>query len=58
MTYAFGDRFYLGEDQKKKEGKPYLALELEMSNGTGDVPKFSPGDFLKGKMKIENTDLN
>jgi Arrestin (or S-antigen), N-terminal domain len=57
MSYAFVDRFYLGED-KKEEGKPYLGLEIEMINGTSDVPKFSPGDILKGKLKIENTDLN
>ena len=30
MTYTFGDRLYLGKEQEKKEGKPYLSLELEI----------------------------
>ena len=57
MTYTFGDRSYLGKEQEKKEGEPYLGLELEMTNGISDVPKFSPGQIIKGRLKIENTDL-
>ena len=57
MTYMFGDRPYLGKEQEKKEGEPYLGLELEMTNGLSDMLKFSPGQIIKGILKIENTDL-
>jgi hypothetical protein len=26
MDYRIGDRYYLGKEQEKKEGRPYLAL--------------------------------
>jgi hypothetical protein len=58
MTYSFGgDRFFLGEKQEKKEGKPYLGLELEMTNSISDMPKYSPSQIIKGKLKIENTEM-
>jgi hypothetical protein len=57
MDYTFGDRLYLGKEQEKKEGERYLGLELEMTNSTSDMPKFSTGQIIKGKLRIENTDL-
>jgi hypothetical protein len=57
MTYTFsGDRFFLGEEQKRKEGKPYLDLELEATTGTSDILKFSPGQTIRGRLKIDNAD--
>ena len=53
MTYTFGgDRLFLGDEQEKKEGEPYLGLELANTNGINDVPKFSPSQIIRGRLKI------
>ena len=57
MIYTFsGDRTFLGEDQEKKEGKPYLDLELEMTNGSKTIPRFPQGGIISGKLNAENCD--
>ena len=53
MTYTAGDSLYLGKEREKKEGQPYLHLELETKNGTNDIPKFSPGEIIQGRLTIE-----
>lgn len=57
MTYTSGDNLYLGKEQEKKEGQPYLHLELETKNSTNDIPKFSPGEIIQGRLTIENIGL-
>jgi hypothetical protein len=38
MAYAFsGDRFFLGEEKKRKDGKPFLDLQLNMTNGINGI---------------------
>ena len=42
MIYTFsGDRFFLGDEQEKREGKPYLDLGLEITNSNNSIPRFS-----------------
>jgi Arrestin (or S-antigen), N-terminal domain len=53
MTYTFEDSLYLGKETVKKEGQPYLRLELETKNGTSDVPIFFPGEVIQGRLIIE-----
>ena len=57
MTYTFGDALYLGKEGEKKESQPYLRLELETKNETSDMPKFCPGEIIKGLLIVENGDL-
>jgi hypothetical protein len=57
MTYTFGDSLYLGKEKEKKEGQPYLHLELETKNDTTGIPKFSPGEIIQGRLIIENGSL-
>jgi hypothetical protein len=58
MKYTFsGDRFFLGEEQEKREGKPYLDLGLEITNSSNDIPRFPPGGIIRGKLKAENCDM-
>jgi hypothetical protein len=57
MTYTFGDALYLGKEGEKKESQPYLRLELETKNDRGPIPKFSPGEIIKGLLIIENGGL-
>ena len=48
MVYTFGgDRLFLGEERRKKENAPYLGLELEITDGKDNIPKFSPGQLFK-----------
>jgi hypothetical protein len=57
MDYRIGDRYYLGKEQENKEGQPLLDVILETKDGTKELPKFSPGEIMKGRLKIENTEL-
>ena len=41
-------------EQDKREGKPYLGLELEVTNSNNGIPIFPPGGIIKGKLKVEN----
>ncbi|MDQ3838590.1 MAG: hypothetical protein M3297_04905 [Thermoproteota archaeon] len=54
MTYTPSDSLYLDKETEEKEGQPHLSLEVETKNGTIDVPKFSPGEILQGRLIIEN----
>ena len=57
MTYTFGDALYFGKEREKKGSQPYMRLELETKNDTSDIPKFSPGEIIKGLLIIENGGL-
>jgi hypothetical protein len=58
MAYKLGDRYYLGEKPEKKEGVPYLDMEFEKKNtGVDELPKFSPGEIISGRLKMENIAL-
>ena len=57
MTCTFGDALYFGKEREKKESQPYLRLELETKNDRGPIPKFSPGEIIKGLLIIENGGL-
>jgi len=57
MTYTFGDSLYLGKEKEKKGGQPFTRLELETKNDTNDIPKFSPGEIIQGRLIIENDGL-
>jgi hypothetical protein len=57
MTCTFGDALYLGKEREKKESQPYMRLELETKNETNDMPKFSPGEIIKGLLIVENGGL-
>ena len=58
MTYTFsGDRTFLGFEQEKIEGKPYLDLGLEITNSNNGIPRFPPGGIIRGKLKAENCDM-
>ena len=48
---------FLGEEQEKREGKPYLDLGLEITNSSNDIPRFPPGGIIRGKLKAENCDM-
>jgi len=52
-----GDRLLLGEERQRREGEPYLDLKLENADRINDIPVFSPGQIVKGKLKIENIDM-
>jgi hypothetical protein len=54
MDYRIGDRYYLGKEQEKKEGQPFLDMILETNDGTEESLKFSPGEIIKGRLKMEN----
>ena len=54
MTYTFGDSLYLDKEKEKKEGEPPLHMELETKNDTSDIPRFSPGEIIRGKLIIKN----
>jgi hypothetical protein len=54
MDYSIGDRYYLDREQEKKEARPYLVMELEIRDGTRELPKFNPGETIKGRLKMEN----
>jgi hypothetical protein len=41
-------------EQDKREGKPYLGLELEVTNSNNGIPILPPGGIIKGKLKVEN----
>ena len=41
-------------EQDKREGKPYLGLELEVTNSNNGIPIFPPGGIIRGKLKVEN----
>jgi hypothetical protein len=57
MDYRIGDKYYLGEEQEKKEGQPFLNVILEPKDSTEELPKFSPGEIMKGRLKIENIEV-
>jgi hypothetical protein len=57
MTYTFGDALYFGKEREKKGSQPYMRLELETKNDRGAIPKFSPGEIIKGLLIIENGGL-
>jgi hypothetical protein len=57
MIYTFGDSLYLVREKDKKDGQPNLRLELEAKNDTSDIPKFSPGEIIQGRLIIENGGL-
>ena len=57
MTSTFGDALYFGKEREKKGSQPYLRLELETKNDRGAIPKFSPGEIIKGLLIIENGGL-
>jgi quinol monooxygenase YgiN len=57
MTCTFGDALFLGKEREKKESQPYMRLELETKNDRGHIPKFSPGEIIKGLLIIENGGL-
>jgi hypothetical protein len=54
MDYRIGDRYYLDKEQEKKDGLPNLDMELETKDSTMELPKFSPGETIKGRLKMEN----
>jgi hypothetical protein len=54
MDYRIGDRYYFDKEQGKKEGRPYLDMELEIRDGTRELPKFNPGEIMRGTLKMEN----
>jgi arrestin (S-antigen)-like protein len=54
MDYRIGDRYYLSKEQEKKEGQPLLDVILEIKDGTEELPKFSSGEIIKGRLKMEN----
>jgi hypothetical protein len=54
MDYRIGDRYYLDKEQEKEEGRPYLDMELETKDSKMELPKFSPGETIKGRLKMEN----
>jgi Arrestin (or S-antigen), N-terminal domain len=54
MTYTFGDNLYLGKEKEKKEGEQLLRIEIETKNDTNDIPRFSPGEIMRGRLIIEN----
>jgi hypothetical protein len=49
-----GDRYYLDKEQEKVEGRPNLDMELETKDSKTELPKFSPGETIKGRLKMEN----
>lgn len=57
MDYRIGDRYNLAKEQEKEEGQPLFDLILETKDGTEELPKFSPGEIVKGRLKIENAEL-
>lgn len=57
MTYTFEDSLYLEHEEEKKEDKLPLHLELEAKNSTSDIPKFSSGEIIQGRLKIENVGI-
>jgi hypothetical protein len=57
MDYKIGDRYYLAKEQEKEEGQPLLDLILETKDGNEELPKFSPGEIMNGRLKIETTEL-
>lgn len=57
MTYTFGDALYLGKEREKKGSQPYMRLELETKNDRSAIPKFSPGEIIKGLLIVENGGL-
>lgn len=57
MTCTFGDALYFGKEREKKGSQPYMRLELETKNDRGAIPKFSPGEIIKGLLIIENGGL-
>jgi hypothetical protein len=54
MTYTFGDSLYLGKEKEKKEGEPPLHMKLETKDDTSDIPRFSPGEIMRGRLIIKN----
>lgn len=54
MDYRIGDRYYLDKEQEKEEGRPNLEMELETKDSKTELPKFSPGETIKGRLKMEN----
>lgn len=57
MTYTFEDSLYQEKEKEKKEDQIPLRLELEAKNNTGDIPKFSSGEIIQGRLMIENVGL-
>jgi hypothetical protein len=54
MTYTFEDSLYQEKEKEKKEDQLPLRLELEAKNNTGNIPKFSSGGIIQGRLMIEN----
>jgi Arrestin (or S-antigen), N-terminal domain len=54
MTYTFEDSLYLEKEEDKKEDQLPLRFELEAKNSTSDIPKFSSGEIIQGRLMIEN----
>jgi hypothetical protein len=54
MDYRIGDRYYLDKEQEKEEGQPLLDMILETKDGIEESLKFSPGEIIKGRLKMEN----
>lgn len=57
MSYTFGDSLYFGKEKEIKEGQRYPRLELETKNDISDIPKFSPGEIIQGRLIIENSGM-
>jgi hypothetical protein len=54
MDYRIGDRYYSNKEQGNKEGRPYLDMKLEIRDGTRELPKFNPGEIMRGTLKMGN----
>jgi hypothetical protein len=55
IPYTFsGDIFFMGKENKRKEDKPFLDLQLDKTNGISGIPCYSPGETINGKLKLEN----
>jgi hypothetical protein len=54
MDYRIGDRYYLDNEQRNKKGRPYLDMELEIRDGAKELPKFNPGEIIRGTLKLGN----
>jgi hypothetical protein len=57
MTYAFEDSLYLDKEEEKRDDQLPLRFELEAKNNTSDIPKFSSGEIIQGRLMIENVGI-
>ena len=54
MDYRIGDRYFLDKEQESEEGQPLLDMILETKDGIEESLKFSPGEIINGRLKMEN----